>query len=168
MIRKDGIVMSSIAAGGKFLTFEVNGQCYGIELKQINAIIEADCSITPVPEFPEYGKGIINLRGDIIPIIDLRLRFHMPEKPFDSSTCIIVAYSGDPADKSYIGFVVDRVYDVTDISGKDISPAPKIASGKKQAYMTSVAKHKDRIVLILDTDVLLTDEIKQAVEAAVK
>ncbi|MGN0665207.1 MAG: chemotaxis protein CheW [Huintestinicola sp.] len=160
--------MSAIAEGGKYLTFEVNGQCYGIALTQINAIIEADCSITPVPEFPAYGKGIINLRGDIIPIIDLRIRFHMPEKPFDSSTCIIVAYSGDPADASYIGFVVDKVYDVTDIDGRDIAPAPKIVSGSKQAYMSSVAKHKDRIVLILDTDVLLTDEIKKAVEAAVQ
>ncbi|MGN0642308.1 MAG: chemotaxis protein CheW [Huintestinicola sp.] len=151
--------------GGKFLTFSINEQRYGIRLFHIKEIIEAREKITVVPEFPAYGKGIINLRGDIIPIIDLRLRFHLPEKPYDNQTCIVIAFSGDPTEASYVGFIVDRVYDVCDIETEDLSPAPEIASGSSKSYFSAVGKSNGNIVMILDSSVLLTEDMKKAVEA---
>lgn len=139
---------------GKYLTFFANQQLFGIPIAEVVQIIGMQ-QITPVPEFPEYAKGIINLRGNIIPIIDVRCRFHMQEIPYDEHTCIIVTNIRD----LYIGFVVDTVDEVTTIDDGEISPPPKVSADYSNAYLTGIGKCAGKVVLLLDAQKILSDSV---------
>lgn len=153
------------AKDGKYLTFELGGQSYAIDICCIKEILNGCGSIIPVPEFPDYSRGIINLRGDIVPIVDLRRRFHLPELDMkDGKICIIVTESGGAADSDYLGFVVDKVNTVTDFVGKDINLPPKLTT-TKSAYVTGVYKGNDTISMILEPKGLLTDSMVEAIDA---
>lgn len=137
----------------KYLTFLIENQYYAFPIRDVLEIIEVQNS-TPVPEFPEYVKGIINLRGRIIPIIDVRLRFHKAEAEYTERTCIIVV-SIAGAD---IGFIVDTVDEVIDIEGDNISAAPAITNDRSTKYITGVGKVNGRIILLLDANKMLNEE----------
>lgn len=141
----------------KYLTFLIEKQYYAFPIRDVIEIIEVQ-EITPVPEFPDYAKGIINLRGRIIPIIDVRLRFHKKEEVYNERTCIIVVnISGLD-----IGFIVDTVDEVLDIEDENISAAPKISTDRSTKYITGVGKVENRIVLLLDANKMLSeDEISE-------
>ncbi len=141
----------------KYLTFLIEKQYYAFPIRDVIEIIEVQ-EITPVPEFPDYAKGIINLRGRIIPIIDVRLRFHKKEEAYNERTCIIVVnISGLD-----IGFIVDTVDEVLDIEDENISAAPKISTDRSTKYITGVGKVENRIVLLLDANKMLSeDEISE-------
>ncbi len=137
----------------KYLTFLIEKQYYGFPIKDVIEIIEIE-DITPVPEFPSYVKGIINLRGRIIPIIDVRLRFHKEEAEYTERTCIIVVnITGID-----IGFIVDTVDEVIDIDDENISGAPMITSDRSTHYITNVGKVNNRIILLLDANKMLNEE----------
>ncbi|MBQ7783789.1 MAG: purine-binding chemotaxis protein CheW [Oscillospiraceae bacterium] len=146
---------------GKYLTFELSGQMYAIDIRCIREILNGHGSISPVPEFPEYSLGVINLRGDIVPIIDMRKRFHKPPIEGSHKECIIVTESSNSG-ADYIGFSVDKVSSVMDFEGKDISAAPKLTSNGSK-YVTGMYKADGRIIIILDTDLLLTDSMVEAI-----
>ncbi|MEG2073358.1 MAG: chemotaxis protein CheW [Angelakisella sp.] len=139
---------------GKYLTFFTGKQLFGVPICDVVQIVGIQV-ITEVPEFPQYAKGIINLRGTIIPVIDVRLRFGMAEKPYDEHTCIIVTLIHDVA----IGFIVDSVDSVTDIESENICPPPKVSSDYTGSYLTGIAKHMGKVVLLMDTQKLLSDEL---------
>ena len=137
----------------KYLTFLIENQFYAFPIRDVLEIIEVQQS-TPVPEFPVYVKGIINLRGRIIPIIDVRLRFHKEEAEYTERTCIIVvSISGID-----IGFIVDTVDEVIDIDSENISAAPNITSDRSTKYITGVGRVDKRIILLLDANKLLNEE----------
>lgn len=139
---------------GKYLTFWTDNQLYGVPIADVVQIIGIQ-EVTTIPEFPEYAKGIINLRGAIIPVVDVRLRFHKEEIPYNERTCIIVTNINEVN----IGFIVDAVDEVADISDDQISPPPKVSSEAtvNNAYLTGIGKMENRVVLILDTNKILTD-----------
>lgn len=137
----------------KYLTFLIDNQFYAFSIKDIIEIIEVQ-KITPVPEFPAYAKGIINLRGRIIPILDVRLRFNKDETTYTERTCIIVVTIKDKE----FGFIVDTVDEVIDIDKDNIEGPPMITSEKSTRYITAVAKVDNKIVLILDSNKMLNDE----------
>ncbi len=145
---------------GKFLTFYLGNECYGIDIIYVTEIIGIQ-PITIVPELPHYIKGIINLRGKIIPVMDARLKFSKEPKDYNDRTCIIVI---DIAQLS-IGIIVDEVAEVLNISDNNIVPPPNLNSGGRK-YIKSVGKSEEKITLILDGDKLLDenelDEINQA------
>lgn len=141
----------------QYLSFVVNEQDYAFPISGVREIISVQ-SIMAVPEFPAYAKGIINVRGDVIPVIDMRLRFHMNEQTYNARTCIIIVNCGG----RNIGFIVDTVSSVIDILPENISPSPRI-SGEAAAYITGVGKIGERIIMLLDTNRLLTDEMMEAV-----
>ena len=147
---------------GKYLTFELSGQSYAIEITCVKEILNGCGSISPVPEFPEYGKGVVNLRGDIVPIIDMRIRLHLPATDQKGKICIIVTESKAGTGADYIGYVVDRVNAVEDFTGADISPSPKLTSAGSN-YFTGVYKADDSIIMIIDPDELLTESMKSAI-----
>lgn len=138
------------ALEGKYLTFWTDGQLYGVPIADVVQIVGMQ-EITPVPEFPDYAKGIINLRGSIIPVIDVRLRFGREEREYSERTCIIVTNLGG----IFAGFAVDGVDEVTDISDSDISEPPKVSKDYTNAYLTGIGKHNNKVVLILDTSKIL-------------
>ncbi|MDR0917636.1 MAG: chemotaxis protein CheW [Oscillospiraceae bacterium] len=146
----------------KYLTFLIEKQYFAFSIYDIETIIEIQ-EIFPIPEFPDYAKGIINLRGLIIPVIDVRLRFHKPETEYNERTCIIIV----AINKIQIGFIVDTVDEVVDIEPSNISNLPKIGGGSNPdmaKYIIGVGKAKGKIIMLLAADKILNEEELKAYE----
>jgi purine-binding chemotaxis protein CheW len=137
----------------KYLTFLTDGQILGIPIADVVQIVGMQ-EITPVPEFPGYAKGIINMRGTIIPVIDVRLRLHKAEAGYGEKTCTIVTN----IDGIYIGFIVDSVSEVLSIDKKDISKPPAIGRDYVNSYITGIGKVNGNVVLLLDTQKILSEK----------
>lgn len=137
---------------GRFLTFPLGEESYGIEIRYVTEIIGIQ-PITQIPELPEYIRGIINLRGKIIPVMDARLRFKKAMKEYSDRTCVIVI---DVRDIS-IGLIVDSVSEVLSISDEDIVPPPSIQKSNNR-YIRGIGKTGSDVKLLLDCDELLNEE----------
>ena len=149
---------------GTFLTFVLGKEEYGVEILKVREIMGI-MEITPVPQTPDYMKGVINLRGRVIPIIDLRLKFAMPEVEHTKETCIIVAEVG----ATQVGVIVDSVSEVTDIKGEDIEEAPSFGQEIDTSFIMGLGKAKKKIVILLDIEkVLTTEELKMVEQVAKK
>lgn len=137
---------------GRFLTFLLGNESYGIEIIHVTEIVGLQ-PIIEMPELPDFVKGIINLRGKIIPVMDARLKFKKEPKEYNDRTCIVVI---DVLELS-IGIIVDEVSEVLNISEDNIVPPPNIkSSGRK--YIKYVGKNNDNVVLILDVEKLVNEE----------
>ncbi len=142
----------------KYLTFRLGNEEFGIKILKIKEIIGL-IDITPMPQAPEFVKGVINLRGKIIPVIDLRLRFGMESKEYDEKTCIIVVeILISDSQTTFIGIVVDSVSEVINISSKDIEMPPQFGTSVNIEFISGIAKVKNKVVLLLDIDKVLTQE----------
>ncbi|HUU41691.1 MAG TPA: chemotaxis protein CheW [Desulfatiglandales bacterium] len=150
---------------GKYLTFSLNKEEYGIGILKIKEIIGM-MPITPVPKTPEYIKGVINLRGKVIPIVDLRLRFDMDEIDYNERTCIIVVEIGTQADTVMIGIVVDSVSEVLNIKGEDIEDTPTFGTSLSIDYILGLAKTEGDVKILLDIDRVLKSEEIEKIEIA--
>lgn len=137
---------------GLYLTFLIGEEVFGIGIEYVKEIIGIQ-PITKIPDFPDHIKGVINLRGKIIPVMDVRLRFKKPEQPYDTRTCIIVV---DIFNNS-IGLIVDRVAEVIAIPEGDIAAPPEI-NRQASSYIKGFGKVGGEIKLLLDCSVLLGDE----------
>ncbi len=139
------------AQANKYMLFKTADEVYGIEIKYVTEIIELQ-KITEVPDLPNYVKGVINLRGKVIPVVDIRLRFNMEAREYDDRTCIIVVN----IDTISIGFVVDTVAEVQDIPESEIEPPPsfKTESGKER-YISGMGKVGDEVKILLDVSKIL-------------
>jgi purine-binding chemotaxis protein CheW len=137
---------------GKFLTFILGNETYGIEIKHVTEIIGIQ-PVTEVPELPEYIKGIINLRGKIIPVMDVRLRFKKAFREYNDRTCVIVV---DIKDIS-IGLIVDSVAEVLSIPEDQIVVPPDISKGGNK-YIKGIGKTGNEVKLLLDCNKLLNEE----------
>ncbi|HEX3023519.1 MAG TPA: chemotaxis protein CheW [Lachnospiraceae bacterium] len=137
---------------GRFLTFQVSNEVYGIEIKYVTEIIGIQ-PITEVPELPEYIKGIMNLRGKIIPLMDVRLRFRKPWVAYNDRTCVVVI----DIDSLSIGLVVDHVSEVLSILDEDIVPPPDIRNGGNR-FIKGIGKVGNEVKLLLDCDRLLNEQ----------
>lgn len=138
---------------GKFLTFQLGNEVFGIEIKFVTEIIGVQ-AITYVPEVPNYVKGIINLRGKIIPVIDVRLKFKKPEVPYDDRTCIIVIEIKDTS----IGLIVDSVSEVLNISDDNIVPPPSYKTGFQNKYIKGIGKVGNEVKLLLDCEKIVSEK----------
>jgi purine-binding chemotaxis protein CheW len=138
---------------GKYLTFIIGKEVYGIEIKYVTEIIGIQ-QITEVPELPDYIKGIINLRGKIIPVMDIRLRFKKEPREYNDRTCIVVVEINDFS----VGIIVDSVAEVTGISEDDIVPPPDSSIGFNNKYIKGIGKVGEDVKLLIDCSMLLNDE----------
>lgn len=139
----------------KYLTFILEKEVYGIDIKFVTEIIGLQ-AITEVPELPEYIKGIINLRGKIIPVMDMRARFKKSSREYDDRTCIIVIDTNGIA----IGLIVDRVAEVITIYEEDVVSLPEMIKDDKQKYIYGIGKVGNDVKLLLDCEkLLLEDEV---------
>lgn len=136
----------------KFLTFIVNGEEFGIEIRHVTEIIGIQ-NITEVPDMPHYIKGVINLRGKVIPVMDVRLRFGVKEREYDDRTCIIVIN----IDEQSVGMIVDRVSEVLDIPKNDVEPPPKVKRGESSRFIKGMGKVDERVKILLNEYQLLFD-----------
>jgi len=145
----------------KYLTFHLHGEDYGIEIRFVTEIIGIQ-NITKVPDMPVFLKGVINLRGKVIPVMDVRARFKLPERDYDERTCIIVVNIDDIA----IGLVVDKVQEVVDIPETQVEPAPEMSKGKSSPFLQGMGKIGDEVKILLNVEQLLYDEELQTIKAA--
>ncbi|MFW5662232.1 MAG: chemotaxis protein CheW [Bacteroidota bacterium] len=134
----------------KYLTFTIAKEGYGIEIRHVLEIIGIQ-EITALPDMPGFVKGVINLRGKVIPIIDMRLRIHLPEQEYNDRTCIIVVHFGE----SQFGLIVDAVSEVIDIPVENIDKPPK---SEKAKYISGIAKTGDQVKIIVNIEKILTEE----------
>lgn len=137
----------------RYLTFLIGEECYGFEIKHVTEIIGIQ-TITEIPELPEYVRGIINLRGKIIPVIDVRLRFQKEALEYNDRTCIVVV---DIKDIS-IGFIVDRVAEVVSILEEDIVEPPHIKGSMNNKYIKKIGKVGNAVKLLLDCEALILEQ----------
>jgi len=137
----------------KYLTFILDNQYFAIPIKNVMEIISMQ-DPTEMPDFPPYVKGIINLRGKIIPLIDLRTRFHRSECEYNERTSVIVV----KVREFDVGFIVDEVDEVIDLSKSQIAPPPNMSSEIQNRYIIGVGKYADKIILILDSNKVLSED----------
>lgn len=140
---------------GKYLTFKLGREEYGLELVRVREII-ALMDITPVPLAPDYVRGVMNLRGRVIPVVDLRRKFGMPPTEDHDRKCIIVCdveRNGQPIQMSIL---VDAVSEVLHISGVDIEDAPTFSAGVDTSFIHGIAKAKSGVKILLDIDIVLS------------
>lgn len=152
--RPSGVAARNLA--GKYLTFKLAGEEYGIGILKVKEIIGM-MPITPVPQMPHYVKGVINLRGKVIPVIDLRLRFGMEEAEYTDRTCIIVVEVSHGAESIIMGIVVDAVSEVVQIKGEDVEETPSFGTQLDTSYIIGMAKSEDSVKILLDIDRILTE-----------
>lgn len=145
-------IVHSEELDSKYLTFWLAEQLFGVQIADVVQIISIQ-PITEVPNYPSYVKGIINLRGSIIPVIDMRLRLVKPEAAYTDQTCVIITSIKD----RLCGFVVDQVDEVSDIFQEEISPPPQASKDHVNNFLSGIGKHEGKIILLLDVRTLLND-----------
>jgi purine-binding chemotaxis protein CheW len=141
----------------QLVTFSIGEEEFGVEILKVQEIIRM-LEITRVPKAPDFVEGVINLRGKVIPVIDLRLRFGLKAKGHDKKTRIIVI----EINQMIVGFVVDSVSEVLRIPSSTIEPPPPVISGLDSEYISGVGKLDDRLLIMLDLNRLLSKEEKSA------
>ncbi len=147
-MREEKIVKSN-----KYLTFSVDKEVFGLDIRHVDDIIGIQ-DITLVPEQPEYIKGVINLRGKIIPTMDVRARFKKEAREYDDRTCIVVLNMHNTS----VGVIVDRVVEVLDIDEEQIAEPPRFTDEYQSHYISGIGKINDEIAMLLDCDKLLNYE----------
>ncbi len=131
----------------QYLTFRLGQESYGIEILRVQEI-KGYSAITPIPNTPPHIKGVMNLRGTVVPVMDLRVRFGLAEGVLDRFTVVIVVTAGT----RIVGLVVDAVSDVLDIEASDVVPAPEMGQSVDTSYLTGMAKSEDRLISLLAID----------------
>ncbi|MBD1401592.1 chemotaxis protein CheW [Pelovirga terrestris] len=145
----------------KYLTFHLAGENYGIDICYVIEIIGIQ-SITEVPDMPAFIRGVINLRGKVIPVMDVRARFKLPARDYDDRTCIIVIN----VDSTEVGLVVDEVSEVADIPESHVEPAPRTSKNSDNSYIQGMGKMNNRVIILLDVHKLLfSNEMQRLIQS---
>jgi purine-binding chemotaxis protein CheW len=153
-----------MAQDNKFLTFRLGEECYAIPILKIKEIIGM-MAITKIPKLPKFIKGVINLRGKIIPVVDLRIKFGLEEKQYDERTSIIVMEIQTESTTNINGVVVDTVREVMDIPEGNIEPPPQYGNDVDQEFLTGMGKVGDDVIMLLDVDRIFSESEKDILES---
>lgn len=148
---------------GKFLTFTLAEECYGVEVLKIREIIRMQ-KVTPVPQMPEHVKGVINLRGKVIPVVDLRVKFNLHAGEATERTCIIVVdVDGGQGVNQLLGLVVDAVEEVLNVTEGEVEPSPDFGTRLSAECCLGIAKVKDSVKTLLDIEKVVSSELEATV-----
>lgn len=137
----------------QFVTFLLAEDAYGVDINRVVEIIGCQ-KFTPVPGQPSFMPGILNLRGEVAPVIDLRLRFGLPPKEYDRSTVVVIV----SLEKRSVGFVVDSVSDVVTLSKEDLQPAPQFSRKIKTSFIEAIGSRDGSFLVVLDVNRILQDK----------
>jgi purine-binding chemotaxis protein CheW len=155
----------------QLVTFKVGGEEYGMDIRHITEVVRP-LKITPLPRMPEFIEGVVNLRGAIIPIVDLRKRFALsrivdnPRKMRMLITTGAIPGAAGAAPEALLGLVVDGVQEVLHVPGKDIEAAPEAAKGQHAGFITGVGKVGDRLIILIDITKILSQQERSALAEA--
>jgi len=147
---------------GKYLTFPLGDEEYGLEIRHVTEIVGI-LRITVVPDMPSFVRGVINLRGKVIPVMDVRIRFGLGQKSYDDHTCIVVVNLSGVA----VGLIFDTVSEVLSISDDQIDPPPAVRKGESSRFIKGLGKIGESVKILLDVQKLLYDEEIRRLEEAV-
>jgi purine-binding chemotaxis protein CheW len=154
------------AQAGLYLTFTLGDETYGLEILRVQEIIGIQ-PVTAVPKLPGFVRGVINLRGKVIPVVDLRLKFGMPGAEDTNRTCIVVLQVMSEGQEITMGVVVDEVREVSDITADQIEAPPAFGATIDTRFISGMGKLSDRVVMLLDVDrVMSSDEMTMVTQAA--
>ena len=145
------------SAAGKYLAFPLSRERYGIEILKVQEIIGVS-TITRVPRSSNHLKGVINLRGKIIPVVDLRLKFGLPPIPYDQKTCVVVVNIVKDHEKMAVGVIVDTVQEVMHFDDSQIEPAPDYGVALESSFIMGMGrKNSDPVIVLIDIEKILSD-----------
>jgi purine-binding chemotaxis protein CheW len=144
-------------AAGQCLTFKLGEEIFGIDVKKVREILEM-IKITRVPQMPDFVQGVINLRGSVVPVIDMRLKFGMQDAVRTINSCIVVVEVEIDSEAAIFGALVDSVQEVVELESKDIEPAPRMGTYLKAEYIKGMGKHNDGFIIILEADKIFSVE----------
>jgi len=159
---------SRCAEPGRYLTFTAGGDAYGLPVKRVREIIRNTTQLTPIPQMPAYVSGCLNLRGTVIPVVDLRRKFGVPPVGNASLNCVVITDVRVGAQVLPTGLIVDTVEEVVNLKAADLEPAPEFGGGLDTSFVQGMAKLKERLVTLLDLDQVLARATLQQLQAGVE
>ena len=134
---------------GSYLSFKLGEEVFAVHVNDVLNILEMT-KITRIPKAPDYLKGVINLRGLVLPVVDARIKFNMQEEEYTTNTCIIVMDLDNKGEIVHVGFVVDQVLEVLDLDSEQIEPSPSLGTNYKSEFITGMAKVNEDFVMLLN------------------
>ncbi len=147
----------SITNTRQYLTFQLGNEIFAIDVSNVREILEFT-TVTKVPQTPEFMRGVINLRGSVVPVLDMRLKFGMTITERTVNTCIIVVEVSFEGETTIIGALVDSVQEVFELEPDQIEPAPKIGTQLKTEFIKGMGKRDEQFIIILDADKVFSSE----------
>ena len=147
----------SITNTRQYLTFQLGNEIFAIDVSNVREILEFT-TVTKVPQTPEFMRGVINLRGSVVPVLDMRLKFGMTITERTVNTCIIVVEVSFEGETTIIGALVDSVQEVLELEPDQIEPAPKIGTQLKTEFIKGMGKRDEQFIIILDADKVFSSE----------
>lgn len=141
----------------QFLTFRLDGEVFALGIDKVREVLDYT-TVTRVPQTPEFMRGVINLRGSVVPVIDMRLKFGMAKSEETVNSCIIIVEIGLDGDSTILGAQADSVQEVVDLEPNQIEPAPHIGSRLRTEFIRGMGKRDDQFIIILDIDKVFTGE----------
>jgi purine-binding chemotaxis protein CheW len=149
--------VSKITEARQYLTFQMEEEIFALDVGKVREILDYT-AITKVPQTPDYMKGVINLRGSVVPVVDMRLKFNMPEQDRTVDTCIIVVEIAIEQEQTVLGALVDSVQEVFELEPSQVEPAPRIGTKLNTDFILGMGKRDDSFVIILDIDRVFSSE----------
>jgi purine-binding chemotaxis protein CheW len=157
--------VSSITETTQYLTFKLGDEVFALDIAKVREVLDFT-AVTKVPRTPEFMRGVINLRGNVVPVVDMRLKFGMTKTEKTVNTCIIIVEISLDGDTTVLGALADSVQEVIDLESDKIGPAPKIGTRLKTDFIKGMGKRSDEFIIILDIDkVFSVDELSLVQDA---
>lgn len=143
----------------QYLTFKLDEEVFGVDVAKVREILDV-IKITKVPQTPDFMRGVINLRGSVVPVVDMRLKFGLPQKENTVNTCIVVVEIALDEETTILGALVDSVQEVFELESSEIEPAPRIGTRLKTEFIKGMGKHDAGFIILLNIDkIFSTDEL---------
>ena len=157
--------IASVIEASQFLTFKLSDEIFAVDIAKVREVLDFT-TVTKVPQTPEFMRGVINLRGSVVPVVDLRLKFGMSKTEKSVNTCIIIVEVTVDQETAILGCLADSVQEVMDLEPDQIEPAPKIGTRLRTDFIKGMGKRKENFVIILEIDKVFTsDELTQVQES---
>ncbi len=158
------MVEQTVSETSQYLTYTLADELYAFDIAKVREVLDFT-TITRVPNMPAFMRGVINLRGTAVPVLDLRLKFGMPQADKTVDTCVIITEVNVAGEHATIGALADSVQEVMDLGAGQIEPAPKIGTGLTTAFIKGMGRHGERFIIILDIDRVFSAEELAALPA---
>ena len=153
------MTVATVAETTQFLTFKLGDEVFALDISKVREVLDFT-SVTKVPRTPEFMCGVINLRGSVVPVVDLRLKFGMSRTESSVNTCVIITEVTVDGDTAVLGALADSVQEVLDLDADHIAPAPRIGAKLRTEFIKGMGKRDDQFIIILDIDrVFSADEL---------